>query len=98
MVKKKKKNPPAIAGDSVLIPGLGRSLEEGNSNYFNILAWEIPWMEELGGLGAVGSQRVRHELATKQQEEQKTSWPSALFPLSLIMTSCDFLVDSYFPF
>ena len=28
---------------------------------------------ELGGLGAVGSQRVRHELATKQQEEQKTS-------------------------
>ena len=30
----------------------------------NILAWEIPWAEELGGLQSMGSQRVRQDLAT----------------------------------
>ena len=33
----------------------------------SILAWRIPWMEEPGGLQSVGSQKVRHDLATKQQ-------------------------------
>ena len=32
-----------------------------------ILAWEIPWIEEPGGLQSMGLQRVRHDLATKQQ-------------------------------
>ena len=31
-----------------------------------IFAWEIPWMEEAGGLQSMGSERVRHNLATKQ--------------------------------
>ena len=31
----------------------------------NILAWEIPWTEEPGGLQFMGSQRVRHDLMTK---------------------------------
>ena len=26
----------------------------------SILAWEIPWTEELGGLQSMGSQRVGH--------------------------------------
>ena len=29
-------------------------LEEKLANSFNILAWEIPWMEEPGGLQSVG--------------------------------------------
>ena len=33
----------------------------------SILAWEIPWTEEPGGLQFLGLQRVRHDLATKQQ-------------------------------
>jgi len=33
----------------------------------SILSWEIPWKEEPGGLQFMGSQRVRHDLATKQQ-------------------------------
>ena len=33
----------------------------------NILAWEIPWTEEPDGLQSMGSQRVGHDLATKQQ-------------------------------
>ena len=30
-----------------------------------ILAWEIPWTEESGGLQSMGSQRVGQDLATK---------------------------------
>ena len=33
----------------------------------SILAWEIPWTEEPGGLQSMGSQRVRQDLATKQE-------------------------------
>ena len=52
------KNPPANAGDVGLIPGWGRSPGEGNGNTSNcILAWEIPWTEEPGGLQSMGSQK-----------------------------------------
>ena len=34
----------------------------------SILAWEIPWTEETGGLQSTGSQRVEQDLATKQQQ------------------------------
>ena len=34
-----------------------------------ILAQKIPWTEEPGGVQAMGSQRIRDDLATKQQEE-----------------------------
>ena len=33
----------------------------------SILAWEIPWMEEPGGLYSMGLQGVRLDLVTKQQ-------------------------------
>ena len=33
----------------------------------SILAWRIPLTEEPGGLQTMGSQRVRHNLASKQQ-------------------------------
>ena len=35
-------------------------LEEEMALHFSILAWEIPWTEEPGGLQSMGSQRVRH--------------------------------------
>ena len=35
-------------------------LEEGMATHSSILASEIPWTEELGGLQFMGSQRVRH--------------------------------------
>ena len=34
----------------------------------SILAWEIPWTEEPGGLQSKGSQRVVRILAIKQQQ------------------------------
>ena len=38
------------------------------ATYSNMLAWEIPWTEECGGLQSMGSQRVGHNLVTKQQQ------------------------------
>ena len=35
-------------------------LEEEMATHTSILAWEIPWTEEPGGLQFMGSQRVRH--------------------------------------
>ena len=40
-------------------------LEEKMAAHSSIHAWEIPWMEELGGLQSMGITRVRHNLATK---------------------------------
>ena len=37
-------------GDWDSIPGLGRSPGEENGYHCSILAWEIPWTEEPGGL------------------------------------------------
>ena len=34
------------------------------ATHSSILAWNIPWREEPGGLQSMGSQRVRHDLAT----------------------------------
>ena len=45
------KNPPANAGDTGLIPALGRSLEEEMATHSSILAWTIPWTEEPGRYG-----------------------------------------------
>ena len=40
-------------------------LEEGMATHSDILAWRISWMEEPGRLQFMGSQRVRHDGATK---------------------------------
>ena len=53
------------AGDPGLIPGLKRSLEKEMATHASILAWRIPWTEEPGSLQSMGSQSVRHNLATK---------------------------------
>ena len=49
------KNLPANVGDAGCILGSGRSLRGGNGNHSSILAWEIPWTEELDGLQSMGS-------------------------------------------
>ena len=58
------KNLPANAGDirdTGWTPGSERSLGGGNAADTSILAWRLPWKEELGRLQCVGSQRVRHD-------------------------------------
>ena len=53
------------AGEPGSIPGLENSLEEKMSTHSSILAWEIPWTEEPGGLQFMGLQRVGHNWGTK---------------------------------
>ena len=36
-------------------------LEEDMATHSSILAWEIPWTEQPGGLRSLGSQRVGHD-------------------------------------
>ena len=36
-------------------------LEEGMITYSSILAWRIPWTEELGELQSTGSHRAGHD-------------------------------------
>ena len=49
------------------VPSLGQEdpLEEEMATHSSILAWEIPWTEEPGGLQSMGLQRVGHDLVTK---------------------------------
>ena len=43
-------------------------MEKEMATHSSILAWGIPWTEEPIGLESMGSQRVGHDLVTKQQQ------------------------------
>ena len=58
------KNPPVIQETRVQSLGREDPLEKGMTAHSSILAWRIPWTEELGELQSTGSQRVRHDWAT----------------------------------
>ena len=49
------------AGDVVQALGREDPLEEEMATHSSILAWEVPWTEEPGGLQSMGSQKVRHD-------------------------------------
>ena len=63
---------PANAGDTGSIPDREDPLEEGMAIHDGILVLEMPWTGEPGGLQSTGSQRVRHDLATKQPQLKKS--------------------------
>ena len=42
-------------------------LEKEMATHSSILVWKIPWEEEPGGPQSMNLQRVRHDLAAKQQ-------------------------------
>ena len=50
---------------------LGREdpLEKEMATHSSLLAWRIPGTEEPGRLHSKGSQRVRHDLVTGQQQQ-----------------------------
>ena len=61
------KNLPAKQKTWVRSLGWDDPLEKEMATHSSILAWEIPWTEEPGGLQSLASQRVGHNLTTKQQ-------------------------------
>ena len=58
------------------IPSLSKedSLEKEVATCSSILVWTIPWSEEPGGLQSMGSQRVRHDLATEFTHTMLIAW------------------------
>ena len=59
MVKNRLTNAGDIGSDN---------LEKEMATQSSILAWEIPWTEEPGGLQSIVLQRVRHNFVIKQQQ------------------------------
>ena len=49
------------------------ALEKEMAIHSSTIAWKIPWLEEPGRLQSMGSQKVRHDSATKQQQSIKIS-------------------------
>ena len=64
------KNPAAKQEMSVQSLCQEDPLEKEIATHSSILAWYIPWTEEPSGLQSMGSQRVRHDRATKPQKQQ----------------------------
>ena len=58
------KNLPATQETQVQSLRREDPLEKEMATHSSILAWEIPWTEELDGLQSMGSQRVKHDWAT----------------------------------
>ena len=57
----KAKNLPAMQPTQVRSLGQEDPLEKGMANHSSILAWNIPWTEEIGGLQSIESQRVGYD-------------------------------------
>ena len=55
------KNLPVMQETQVRSLGQEDPLEKEMTTHSNILAWEIPWTEELGRLQYTELQRVRHD-------------------------------------
>ena len=52
---------PAVQETRVRSLGWEDPLEKGMATHSSILAWRIPWTEELGRLQFTGSERVRYD-------------------------------------
>ena len=52
------KNLTAMQETGVQSLGQEDTLDKGKATHASILAWEIPWTEESGGLYSTGCQRV----------------------------------------
>ena len=79
------KNPPANSGDLGLIPGWGRSPGEGNGDPLQYSCPENPKDRGAWRLQPMGSKRVGHNLATKQQQR--------VYDFSSVAQSCPALCD-----
>ena len=73
------KNLPAMQETQVRSLSLEDPQEKEMATLSRILVWEIQWAEEPGELQSMGSQRVGHDLATKQQQQGNVNYISINF-------------------
>ena len=64
LVAQRVKHLPAMWKTWVQSPGWEDPLEKEMATHSSTLSWRMPWMEELGRLQSMGSQRVIHGWAT----------------------------------
>ena len=73
------KNLLAMRETQVQSLGQEDPLENGMATHSSILAWEIPWTEESGGLQSLWSERVGHNSETNTHFKQLDSvWGASL--------------------
>ena len=68
-------------------------LETEIATHSSILAWEITWTEGPGGLQSMGSQKVGHDLATKQPQQ-----PTVKTTINTALTENDQFCNVFHPF
>ena len=74
-----KNKSPVVHETWVRFLGREGSLEKGMTTHYSILYWEILWTEEPGRLQSMESQRVRYNLTTEKQQQNRGS-SSSSFP------------------
>ena len=72
MVVQTVKNQPAMQETKVWSLGQEDPLEKEMATHSSVLAWRIPWTEELGCLQSMGLHRVRHDWLTKKTTHTHT--------------------------
>ena len=72
------KNLPAVQETQVQSLGSEDSLEKGMATHSSMLAWEISWTEEPGGLCSMGLQRVRYDFVTEYIHTHTHTSPETL--------------------
>ena len=66
------KNPPPMQETQVQSLGWEEPPEKEMATHSSILVWEIPRTEEPGMLQTMALQRIKHNIATKQQQSNGT--------------------------
>ena len=74
LVAQTEKNLPAMWETWVRSLGREDPLEREVATHFSILAWRIPWTEDLGGLQSMGSQRGTHNWVTNTSLLYRYFW------------------------
>ena len=96
------KNPSAMQETQVQSLDWENSLEKEMATHSSVLAWEIPWTEELGGLQLMGMQKRWTDWTTEEQRKWHLATQSHIqrFPEeslprgTLLSASCAYFFQS----
>ena len=88
--KVKNRNPPQVPPQPLPMQetqvgplGWKDPLEKETETHSSILAWEIPWTEEPGGLQSMGSPRVGYQLSDQDYIYDLYTFPKTMFLICL---------------
>ena len=92
------KNPHAIQETQGQSLGWKDPLEKGMATHSSVLAWRIPWTEELGELQSMGSERVRHSVAMSTKQTACIAEPLCCTPETntILWITCTSIKKTHF--